>query len=89
MRTVMEPVEERGGEPSETSGGEDTAPATITRTRYGLSATLQDFEQTILPHMDAAYNLARWLTSNSHFGSQEVLSLGPSVGASLDSSFSP
>jgi RNA polymerase sigma-70 factor (ECF subfamily) len=24
------------------------------------------FEQTVLPHMDAAYNLARWLTRNDH-----------------------
>jgi RNA polymerase sigma factor (sigma-70 family) len=24
------------------------------------------FEQTVLPHMDAAYNLARWLTRNEH-----------------------
>jgi RNA polymerase sigma-70 factor, ECF subfamily len=24
------------------------------------------FEQTILPHLDAAYNLARWLTRNDH-----------------------
>src|SRR5258708_7008313 len=23
-----------------------------------------DFQQTILPHLDAAYNLARWLTRN-------------------------
>ena len=27
---------------------------------------LARFEQTILPHMDAAYNLARWLTRNEH-----------------------
>jgi RNA polymerase sigma-70 factor (ECF subfamily) len=25
---------------------------------------LSDFEQTMLPHLDAAYNLARWLTRN-------------------------
>jgi len=24
----------------------------------------RDFEQTVLPHLDAAYNLARWLTRN-------------------------
>jgi len=28
-------------------------------------------------------------SSNSNFGSQEVLSLDPGLGASLDSSFSP
>jgi RNA polymerase sigma factor (sigma-70 family) len=27
---------------------------------------LARFEQTILPHLDAAYNLARWLTRNDH-----------------------
>ena len=27
---------------------------------------LARFEQIILPHMDAAYNLARWLTRNEH-----------------------
>lgn len=27
---------------------------------------LARFEQAILPHMDAAYNLARWLTRNDH-----------------------
>jgi RNA polymerase sigma-70 factor (ECF subfamily) len=25
---------------------------------------LPDFEQAVLPHLDAAYNLARWLTRN-------------------------
>src|SRR5262249_48595688 len=64
MCTVMDSVEEGGGEPRETPGGADTAPATITTTRYGLSATLQDFEQTLLPHLHAAYNVARWLTRN-------------------------
>ena len=24
------------------------------------------FEQTVMPHLDAAYNLARWLTRNEH-----------------------
>jgi RNA polymerase sigma-70 factor (ECF subfamily) len=27
---------------------------------------LKAFEQTVLPHMDAAYNLARWLAGNDH-----------------------
>ncbi len=27
---------------------------------------LESFEQTILPHLDAAYNLARWLTRNEN-----------------------
>src|SRR5881296_980116 len=27
---------------------------------------LARFEQSILPHLDAAYNLARWLTRNEH-----------------------
>ena len=28
--------------------------------------TVARFEQVVLPHMDAAYNLARWLTRNEH-----------------------
>ena len=27
---------------------------------------LKTFEQTVLPHLDAAYNLARWLAGNDH-----------------------
>jgi RNA polymerase sigma-70 factor (ECF subfamily) len=27
---------------------------------------LKAFEQTVLPHLDAAYNLARWLVGNDH-----------------------
>lgn len=27
---------------------------------------LKSFEQTVLPHLDAAYNLARWLANNDH-----------------------
>ena len=30
------------------------------------SERLRLFEQMVLPHLDAAYNLARWLTSNDH-----------------------
>ena len=32
----------------------------------GESTKLQLFEETILPHLNAAYNLARWLTRNEH-----------------------
>ena len=31
-----------------------------------LQVKQQRFEQTILPHLDAAHNLARWLTRNEH-----------------------
>ena len=27
---------------------------------------IKRFEQKVLPHLDAAYNLARWLTRNDH-----------------------
>jgi RNA polymerase sigma-70 factor, ECF subfamily len=27
---------------------------------------LKSFEQTVMPHLDAAYNLARWLAGNDH-----------------------
>jgi len=30
------------------------------------SERLKLFEQTVLPHLDAAYNLARWLAGNDH-----------------------
>lgn len=32
----------------------------------GTQNKLGRFEQTVLPHLDAAYNLARWLTRNDH-----------------------
>jgi RNA polymerase sigma factor (sigma-70 family) len=32
----------------------------------GDKGKLASFEQIILPHLDAAYNLARWLTRNEH-----------------------
>jgi RNA polymerase sigma-70 factor (ECF subfamily) len=32
----------------------------------GDKERLARFEQTVLPHLDAAYNLARWLTRNEH-----------------------
>src|SRR5690242_20766812 len=34
-----------------------------TRSTDGMTRTSR-FEQTIMPHLDAAYNLARWLTRN-------------------------
>jgi RNA polymerase sigma factor (sigma-70 family) len=33
---------------------------------FGGKDKLDRFEQAILPHLDAAYNLARWLTRNDH-----------------------
>jgi RNA polymerase sigma-70 factor (ECF subfamily) len=30
------------------------------------TARRERFDQTVLPHLDAAYNLARWLTRNDH-----------------------
>src|ERR1035438_10092744 len=35
------------------------------RTRY-RKPTCAPFEEVILPHLNAAYNLARWLTRNEH-----------------------
>jgi len=32
--------------------------------RTEMSAILQDFEEVAIPHLDAAYNLARWFTRN-------------------------
>lgn len=32
----------------------------------GATGRLGRFEQTVLPHLDAAYSLARWLTRNDH-----------------------
>jgi RNA polymerase sigma factor (sigma-70 family) len=34
--------------------------------RLGGKDKLQRFEQAMLPHLDAAHNLARWLTRNEH-----------------------
>ena len=31
-----------------------------------MNAERERFERTVLPHLDAAYNLARWLTRNDH-----------------------
>jgi hypothetical protein len=42
MRTVIGPHEEGSVATVETSGGEDTAPATITTTLYDLIAALQE-----------------------------------------------
>src|ERR1700732_2149995 len=32
----------------------------------GNAADAGRFEQTVMPHLDAAYNLARWLVRNTH-----------------------
>jgi RNA polymerase sigma-70 factor, ECF subfamily len=32
----------------------------------GISGNAGSFEQVVLPHLDAAYNLAQWLVRNSH-----------------------
>src|ERR1700757_4590688 len=45
-------------------GVHDTHPNT--RINLGEKDRVVRFEQSILPHMDAAYNLARWLTRNEH-----------------------
>ena len=31
-----------------------------------VNEKLQQFERAVMPHLDAAYNLARWLTRNDH-----------------------
>jgi len=36
------------------------------RTTVPDESTLRRFEQAVLPHLPAAYNLARWLTRNEH-----------------------
>jgi RNA polymerase sigma factor (sigma-70 family) len=36
------------------------------RTTVPDESTLRRFEQAVLPHLPAAYNLARWLTRNDH-----------------------
>ena len=38
------------------------------RTKYQLEKKQKDavFKDTIMPHLDAAYNLSRWLTRNEH-----------------------
>jgi RNA polymerase sigma-70 factor, ECF subfamily len=54
-------VKRRGGGPSQQ---EDAALAN--ETPLLGAGQLARFEQVILPHLDSAYNLARWLTGNEH-----------------------
>ncbi len=48
-------------EPAEYHGASVHSPP-----RETLSDRKRRFEGTVLPHLDAAYNLARWLTRNDH-----------------------
>src|SRR6266581_8051826 len=56
------------------AGNKLTGRSVWTRCRdmHGREKRLEDqdqnarFEETIMPHLDAAYNLARWLTRNEH-----------------------
>src|ERR1051325_431976 len=50
-----------GAEPSCASGNKIARGAVLT---LGGKDKLQRFEQAMMPHMNAAYNLARWLTRN-------------------------
>jgi RNA polymerase sigma-70 factor, ECF subfamily len=38
----------------------------LIRLRTSIFMAKELFEQTVLPHLDAAYNLARWLAGNDH-----------------------
>src|SRR6266436_54149 len=44
----------------------------VNNSEINAESRLRLFEEIILPHMDAAYNLARWLTRNEH-DSQDVV----------------
>lgn len=45
---------------------QSTRSATISSNRMAESGKLARFEQIVIPHLDAAYNLARWLMRNEH-----------------------
>lgn len=38
----------------------------VIKRRMGERGKLERFEETVLPHLNAAYNLARWLMRNDH-----------------------
>ena len=40
--------------------------------RLGNEDKLARFENSVLPHLDAAYNLARWLTRNDSYAQDIV-----------------
>ena len=59
-QTPKLPENSRGILPGIKAGGLASGPAVDER------ATLLRFEQAVLPHLDAAYNLARWLLRDVH-----------------------
>src|SRR5215467_6997036 len=67
MRCGPSPVQTAGGQ--ENSAGNKVACRAVSdKMTLIVSATdpQEQFEQVVLPHLDAAYNLARWLAGNDH-----------------------
>lgn len=49
---------------SRTRHHEAKTPGLVTRPTLQKTAKLEIFEETILPHLNSGYNLARWLLRN-------------------------